>query len=387
MAKAITDSDKYKRRLQAAIDVYGKDSPIAKVFKSRSFDLLDNMKAFSESKVAPSPATKEIDMMLKFTKKEISDIKLLRNLALHTEMGEPLKVKSTREISVPYLGTRSFLSRMISYFAGLKSAEFAAHQDEFYIDDYDFVYRDNAFFTFKPDTYTFDELVDIVVKYAEKRSDKASLDESTLYEGYFSRIADKLADVGSSDSEDSKFTNSGVTNLLLEMGVNFKIDPDSSCVIYTIDEDGVENPEANLIISPYSCTLISVNNEKWVSKSKDELKSDIKEMLGCNSVRNHYMNESVEDVNVNFTDDSANDLIDKEIHSVEFTIDGKEYEIEVKNDIEGQVLFYDKENMKCFELEDAQMNLPLLLVIRKLTNSRVYGKDIENVHVEPWLLA
>lgn len=132
--------------------------------------------------------------MLKFTKKEISNIKLLRNLALHTGMGEPLKVKSTREISVPYLGTRSYLSRMISYFAGLKSEEFAAHQDEFYIDDYDFVYRDDAFFTFKPDTYTFDELVDIVVKYAEKRSDKASLDESTLYEGYFSRIADKLAD-------------------------------------------------------------------------------------------------------------------------------------------------------------------------------------------------
>ena len=238
MAKAITDNDKYERRLQAAIDVYGKDSPIAKVFKSRSLDLFDNMRAFSESRI--------------------------------------------------------------------------------------------------------------------------------------------------DDCEDVQFTNLDVTNLLLEMGLHFKRDSDGSRVIYSIDEDGVKNPEANLIISPYACTLISVHNEKWVSKSKEELKSDINEMLDRNSTLNHHMNESVEDTNVIFTDDSANDLIDKGIRSVEFTIGGKEYEIEVKNDVEGIVVFYDKENTQAFEFEDVMMNLPLLLAIRKFTKSRIYGKDIENVRVETW---
>ena len=94
--------------------------------------------------------------------------------------------------------------------------------------------------------------------------------------------------------------------------------------------------------------------------------------------------ESIEDVDVNFTDDSANDLIDKGIRSVEFTIGGKEYEIEVKNDVEGVVVFYDKENTQAFEFEDAMMKSPLLLAIRKFTKSRIYGKDIENVRVETW---
>ena len=94
--------------------------------------------------------------------------------------------------------------------------------------------------------------------------------------------------------------------------------------------------------------------------------------------------ESIEDIDVNFIDDSANDLIDKGIHSVEFTIGGKEYEIEVKNDVEGVVVFYDKENTQAFEFEDVMMKLPLLLAIRKFTKSRIYGKDIENVRVETW---
>ena len=60
-------------------------------------------------------------------------------------------------------------------------------------------------------------------------------------------------------------------------------------------------------------------------------------MLGCNVTMNHYMNESVDRPDFSLTDYSANDMIDYEIRSVKFTIDGKKYEIEVKNDVEALV--------------------------------------------------